>query len=231
MDRVREVCSAALSLRKAHSLRVRLPLPRLTVAADGATGLAAFKDLIADEVNVKEVVLTDDRAAHSEQVLTVVPRALGPRVGGAVQQVIKAVKAGEWSLVDGRPTAAGVTLEEGEYELRLVAKDASHSAPLPAETGVVVLDTEVTPALEAEGLARDVVRVVQQARREADLAVTDRIALTVSGAPEVVAAAQAHLDFLKGETLAEEVDFAELHEGFTGEVGEGDQVLVRVNRR
>jgi isoleucyl-tRNA synthetase len=231
MDRVREVCSAALSLRKAHSLRVRLPLPKLTVAAEGATGLAAFADLIADEVNVKEVNLTDDRSAHSEQVLTVVPRALGPRVGGAVQQVIKAVKAGDWSLVDGQPAAAGVTLQEGEYELRLVAKDASHSASLPGETGVVVLDTTVTPALEAEGLARDVVRVVQQARREAGLAITDRISLTVSGAADVEAAAQVHLAFLKGETLAEEVDFAALQEGFTGEVGDGDQVLVRVNRR
>jgi isoleucyl-tRNA synthetase len=231
MDRVREVASAALSLRKAHTLRVRLPLPSLTVAAEGASGLSAFSELIADEVNVKEVVLTDDRAAHSEQVLTVVPRALGPRVGGAVQQVIKAVKAGEWSLVDGQPTAAGVTLQEGEYELRLVAKDAAHSAALPGDSGVVVLDTTVTPELEAEGLARDVVRVVQQARREADLAVTDRIDLTLSGASDVVAAARAHLEFLKGETLAEEVEFAELHEGFTGEVGEGDQVLVRVNRR
>jgi isoleucyl-tRNA synthetase len=94
-----------------------------------------------------------------------------------------------------------------------------------------VLDTTVTPALEAEGLARDVVRVVQQARREAGLAITDRISLTVSGAADVEAAAQLHLAFLKGETLAEEVDFAALQEGFTGEVGDGDQVLVRVNRR
>jgi len=95
----------------------------------------------------------------------------------------------------------------------------------------VVLDTTVTPQLQAEGLARDVVRVVQQARREADLAVTDRISLTVSAASDVVAATRTHLEFLKGETLAEEVDFAELHDGFTGEVGDGDQVLVRVTRR
>ena len=71
-----------------------------------------------------------------------VPRALGPRVGGQVQQVIKAVKAGDWSLVDGAPVAAGVTLQEGEYELKLVAADAEHSAPLPGGEGVVVLDTD-----------------------------------------------------------------------------------------
>ena len=55
---------------------------------------------------------------YCQQVLTVVPRALGPRVGKQVQQVIKAVKAGDWELVDGAPVAAGVTLAEGEYELR-----------------------------------------------------------------------------------------------------------------
>ena len=115
-----------------------------------------------------------------------VPRALGPRVGGQVQQVIKAVKAGDWSLVDGAPVAAGVTLQEGEYELKLVAADAEHSAPLPGGEGVVVLDTAVTPELAAEGLARDVIRVVQQARRDADLDVSDRIALRASTASPTV---------------------------------------------
>ncbi|HCT76587.1 MAG TPA: isoleucine--tRNA ligase, partial [Micromonosporaceae bacterium] len=231
MDRVRDVCSAALSLRKAQALRVRLPLPSLTVAAVGASGLGDFADLIADEVNVKEVVLSDDMSAYCQQVLTVVPRTLGPRIGGAVQQVIKAVKAGDWSLVDGQPTAAGVTLQPEEYELRLVAADAEHSAALPGDSGVVVLDTTVTPELQAEGLARDVVRVVQQARRQAELAVTDRIDLVVSGSPAVVAAVQAHESFVRSETLAESISFDSLSEGFAGDAGDGDQVLVRVSRR
>src|SRR4029079_4775473 len=193
---VRDVCSAALSLRKARGLRVRLPLRTLTVATPDAAALEPFAELVADEVNVKEVVFTDDLAGHCEQVLTVVPRALGPRVGGAVQQVIKAVKAGEWSLVDGSPVAAGVTLQEGEYELRLIAADAEHSAPLPGGEGVVVLDTEVTPELAAEGLARDVFRVLQQARRDADLDVSDRIAVSVSASPEVRAAVSAYSGFV-----------------------------------
>jgi isoleucyl-tRNA synthetase len=231
MDQVREVSSAALSLRKARSLRVRLPLPSLTVAHASAQRLADFTDLIADEVNVKQVLLAPNLEDYCEKVLTVVPRVLGPRVGGAVQQVIKAVKAGEWTMVDGAPEAAGVRLREGEFELRLVAADAEHAAALPGDSGVVVLDTTLTPQLTAEGLARDVVRVVQQARREANLAVTDRIDLVVSGSPEAVAASGAFLEFLKGETLADSVSFADLSEGFAGEVGEGDQVLVRVRRR
>jgi isoleucyl-tRNA synthetase len=234
MDAVREVCSAALSLRKNEGLRVRLPLPSLTVASPRAVALEPFANLVSDEVNVKRVVFTSDVAAHCEQVLTVVPRALGPRVGGAVQQVIRAVKAGDWQLVDGEPVAAGVALRPGEYELKLLAAatgGASRAAPLPAGEGVVVLDTAVSPELATEGLARDVVRVVQQARREAGLAVTDRVELVVEAPAQVVAAVRAHHDFVTGEVLADRVTFATAGDGaFTGEAGEGEPVRVAVTR-
>ena len=230
MDAIRDVASAALSLRKARALRVRLPLARLTVATPEAPALAGFADLLSDEVNVKDVVFTDDVAAYCEQVLTVVPRALGPRLGKQVQQVIKAVKAGEWELVDGAPVAAGVTLQEGEYELRLVAADVDNSAPLAGGAGVVVLDTAVTPSLFAEGLARDVIRVVQQARRDAGLDVSDRIALIVAASPEVRAAVEAHREFVAGETLTTSLGFGDGAEGFAGEVGDGEQVTVAVTR-
>jgi len=228
MDAVREVCSAALSVRKAHGLRVRLPLPSLTVAVTDAEALRPFADLVADEVNVKEVVFTSDVDRYCQRVLTVVPRVLGPRVGGQVQQVIRAVKAGEWSMADGQPVAAGVRLQEGEYELRMVAADAPHSAP--AAGGVVVLDTSVTPALAAEGLARDVVRVVQQARRANDLDVTDRIELVLDAPDQVAAAVRAHQEFVAREVLATSVSYGPAPDGFTGEVGEGEQVRVAVTR-
>jgi isoleucyl-tRNA synthetase len=227
MDATREVASAALSLRKARGLRVRLPLATLTVATADVDTLRPFGDLLADEVNVKRVEFTADVAGYCEQVLTVVPRALGPRVGKQVQQVIKAVKAGEWELAGGRPVAAGVTLQEGEYELKLVARDADSSAPLPG--GVVVLDTRVTPDLAAEGVARDVIRVVQQARREAGLDVSDRVALTVSASAAVTAAVDAHRDFVMAETLATALSFGETA-GFTGEAGDGETVTVAVTR-
>jgi isoleucyl-tRNA synthetase len=227
MDGIRDVASAALSLRKARGLRVRLPLASLTVATADADRLRPFADLLADEVNVKTVEFTADVAAYCEQVLTVVPRALGPRVGKQVQQVIKAVKAGEWELADGSPVAAGVTLHEGEYELKLVARDAENSAPLAG--GVVTLDTAVTPELAAEGLARDVIRVVQQARRDAGLDVSDRIRLVLSGSPAVHHAVGAHRDFVRAETLATEL-LLEGTEGFAGEVGDGETVTVAVTR-
>ena len=96
MDLVRSVCSTALlAVRKAHQLRVRLPLASLTIAHPAAGSLASFTELIAEEVNVKAVRLSADPASLGRFELAANPRVLGPRLGPGVQQVIRAVKAGE----------------------------------------------------------------------------------------------------------------------------------------
>ncbi|MCP2169530.1 isoleucine--tRNA ligase [Goodfellowiella coeruleoviolacea] len=237
MDRVRQVASTALALRKANKLRVRLPLAKLVIAADEVDSLAPFTEIIGDEVNVKEVVLTTDVAAHGHFQLAVNARAAGPRLGPAVQKVIKAVKAGEWTPGDNNTVlAAGVELFPEEYERRLVATDPAATAALPGNTGLVVLDTEVTPDLAAEGLARDLVRVVQQARRAADLDVSDRITLTLDLPAEVAEAVRPHETFIAGETLADEVGYASVAvgdgaPGFAGTVGDGAKVAVAVARQ
>jgi isoleucyl-tRNA synthetase len=231
MDEVRQVCSAALSLRKGNKLRVRLPLAKLVVATPDAEALRPFVGLIGDEVNVKDVGLTPDVASHGHFQLTVNARVSGPRLGAAVQKVIKAVKAGEWSAAeDGTVSAAGIDLLPGEYEQRLVASDPAATAALPGGAGLVVLDTVVTAELAAEGVARDVVRAVQQARRDAGLDVSDRIALTVSASADVVEAVRAHESFLASETLAESVTYGDVDGGVTGAVGDGGEVRVLVRR-
>jgi isoleucyl-tRNA synthetase len=228
MDEVRDVCSTALSLRKANKLRVRLPLARLTVASPVAGALEDFAEIVRDEVNVKEVSLSTDVDAYGQFQLVVNARAAGPRLGPNVQKVIKAVKAGDWSEVDGRVVAAGVELFEGEYEQRLVATDPAATAALPGGAGVVVLDTVVSPELEAEGVARDLVRVVQQARKDAALDVSDRITLTLELPEAVRTAVEPHLEFVRSETLTSSVVFGE---GVSeGTVGDGVKVRVAVAR-
>jgi len=229
MDRVRQVASSALSLRKANKLRVRLPLARLLVAAADAETLLPFSDIVRDEVNVKEVELTTDVAAHGGFEVVVNARAAGPRLGKDVQHVIKAVKSGNWTTSEsGAVVAAGIELVDGEYERKLVAKDSGAAAELPGGSGLVLLDTEVSAELAAEGLARDLVRVVQQARRDAGLDVADRIDLIVDAPAEVVEAAQAHEKFIAAETLAVSVSYGEVEGGSAGTVGEGVKVTVLV---
>ncbi|MEV8614679.1 isoleucine--tRNA ligase [Amycolatopsis sp. NPDC051373] len=231
MDRVRQVASTALSLRKANKLRVRLPLAKLLVAAEDVEALREFTDILRDEVNVKSVELTTDVAAHGSFEVAVNARAAGPRLGKDVQKVIKAVKAGDWTTNPGGVVvAAGVELLEGEYERRLVAKDGGAAAELPGGSGLVQLDTEVTADLADEGIARDLVRVVQQARREAGLDVSDRVALTIDPPDEVVAAVRKFEEFVASETLATSVTYGDAPEGFEGTVGDGVKVRVAVEK-
>jgi isoleucyl-tRNA synthetase len=232
MDLTRNVCSAALSLRKARQLRVRLPLASLTVAHPEAPRLREFADIIKDEVNVKDLVLSGDPASLGEFQLTVNPRVLGPRLGKRVQEVIKAVKAGDWSADGEVVTAAGVELRPGEYELKLVAADPDSTTAVGGSGGLIALDTAVTPQLEAEGTARDVIRVIQQARRDAGLDVSDRITLVVGADGAVADAVRAHAAFIAGETLATELTVVPAAEVTAPPqpVGDGGEVRVTIVR-
>jgi isoleucyl-tRNA synthetase len=164
---------------------------------------------VADELNVKSVRLLDadhpDAASYGvSQRLTVNARAAGPRLGKDVQTAIKGSKSGDWSVSEsGEVTAGGLVLEEGEFTLETVAGGSEGTATgmLPGG-GFVVLDTALTPELEAEGVARDVVRAVQQARRDAGLDVSDRIVLDVSAAAGVADAVRTHAELIRRETLA-----------------------------
>ena len=217
IDRVRQVCSSTLALRTANKLRVRLPLAKLTIAAADADQLAPYADLIKDEVNVKHVELTTDLASHGSFEITVNARAAGPRLGKDVQRVIKAVKAGQWTTApNGAVVADGIELLASEYDRKLVSKDAGAAGELPGSSGIVVLDCQVTPELEAEGVARDLVRVIQQARREKGLDVSDRIRLTIDAPEAVVAAARAHEALVRSETLAVEVAYGAVGDGVGG---------------
>ncbi len=207
MDQVRDVCSTTLSLRKSHSRRVRLPLASLTVASPLALGLQPFVSIITEEVNVREVKLSADVAGVARHELQVVPAALGPRLGSDTQKVIVAVKKGDWKQQGEVVVAGGYELQPHEYQLKLLAAvgdaDTTASSALPDGKGVVLLDIALTPELLAEGTARDIVRIVQQTRREADLGVSDRIHL-ILGLPEDVAQQVAPFaDYICAETLAE----------------------------
>jgi isoleucyl-tRNA synthetase len=215
MDAVRQIASTGQSLRKANGLRVRLPLAQLTVVVPQAGRLAGFEPILRDELNVKTVTLIEETETSADdhgitRRLSVNARAAGPRLGKQVQEAIKAARTGDWSETDGVVTAGGIALEPGEYELVLeVAQkpgDASEALALLPGGGFVLLDTHVTPELEAEGTARDLIRSVQDARKAAGLEVSDRIRLRLVLDQASVAAARTHAELIAAETLA--VDFA-----------------------
>ncbi|MCL2804304.1 MAG: DUF5915 domain-containing protein, partial [Micrococcales bacterium] len=235
MDRVREVCSATLALRKAAQIRVRQPLRQLVVADSAVDRLAPFLPLIQAEVNVKQIELLENSsevaAAHGVATrLEVNARAAGPRLGKAVQAVIQAVKAGSWVSDDaGRlvvETSAGpVELLEGEYTRRTVVdQDSSgrqRTAGVLAGGGFVLLDLELDDELKAEGYARDLVRLVQDQRKAQGLHVSDRIELELAVPAERVPQVEAHAAMIQAETLSVTLKVA---------LGSGDAVQATITK-
>jgi isoleucyl-tRNA synthetase len=225
MDQVRDVCSVASSLRKAKKLRVRLPLPKLTVAVEDPDALRPFADLIADELNVKSVELTDDIDVFGRFELAVNAKVAGPRLGKDVQSAIKAVKAGEGVVnSDGTLTAGPATLQVGEYTSKLAAAEPEWTAALPDGAGLVVLDGTLTPELEAEGWAKDRIRELQDLRKSTGLDVSDRIAVTISVPPDKQDWARAHAELIAGEVLATSFEFGESADAHL--IGDGVKVAI-----
>ncbi|MGH8895791.1 MAG: isoleucine--tRNA ligase [Egibacteraceae bacterium] len=209
VDHVREVCSAALAVRTQNNLRVRLPLRSLTVVSPDTRHLELFTSLIAEELNVKTVRFSSDVEQFGQFVLQVKPSVVGPRLGQATQHILAEARRGAWSLQDGGTVAiAGSELRPEEFELRFVPRDERASRTLPGGQELVVLDLEVTPDLLAEGLARDVVRVVQTARKQAGLKVDDRIHLTLDVPGDVAKAVERYRRYVMEQTLARDLVLA-----------------------
>jgi isoleucyl-tRNA synthetase len=226
MDQVRSVASVSNSLRKAAGLRVRLPLNKLTVVVERSAELGDFASIIAEELNVKNVALVELSLDSTKDFgvvkqLTVNSRVAGPRLGKEVQQVIQAAKSGNWTEVNGVVTVGGFELIEGEFELALVADvtDTEDQIGMLPGGGFVILDGHLTPELEAEGVARDLIRTVQQARKDAGFEVSDRIKLTVTGDSDLLAATENHRSLVMSETLALELELV---------AGESNVTVVRV---
>ena len=205
MDATRAVTSAASSVRKSNKLRNRLPLPSLTVAMANSAQLADFADIIRDEVNVKEVTLTDDVDSVGTFEVVCNAKVAGPRLGKDVQRAIKNLKAGNYErrgsevLVDG-----DIVLTQDEYTERLQAANPESTARIDGLDGLVVLDTTVTEELEAEGWAADVIRGLQDARKAEDFEVSDRIAVVLSVSADKEEWARRHAEHIAAEVLATE---------------------------
>ncbi|MDO5672441.1 MAG: isoleucine--tRNA ligase [Actinomycetaceae bacterium] len=217
MDEVREVVSSVHGLRKAHKLRVRLPLASLTVVSNRKEALEPFTALIASEVNVKEVRLisVEESGLEVSQELTLNPREFSPEVRKLTSKLFADQKAGSWQVsisedgeehivfpeveLDGAP----VSLAPQAFTLtQVVAAQEGQAAEILSTGSFVVLDTTLTPELEAEGYARDAIRVIQDARKQAGLDVADRIHTDLLVPAQHVSDIEANKDMIAEETLS-----------------------------
>jgi isoleucyl-tRNA synthetase len=197
----RRAVDLARTLRSTAGLRVRQPLARLWIALPGGRlgERDALLSLVAEEVNVKAVELIDDESSLVERrVKPLLPR-IGKRLGAAIPAVMTAAREGHYEIrVDGSVEIAGQTLAPDEVEI--LATPRPGTAVAHDEGLVVVIDTELTSDLVAEGDARELQRAIQDLRKEAGLALDARIELWAEGVP---GALEPYLDAVLEETLAD----------------------------
>ena len=230
MDRIRDACSVGLSLREAKKLRTRLPLPKVTLAGADARAMEPFVHLLQDELNVKTVEFAADITVFGSFRLQIDAKALGPKLGAKMKDVLAATRSGAWKLSGERAEIGGVVLEKEEFVRQLVPKDGITAAALSTNDVVLVLDTAVTPELESEGARNDFVRLVQQARKDAGLHVSDRIVLQFGADDETTATLMQHADYIKTQVLATTFTRSQAKGGevAVAKVGSGDGKPVRI---
>ena len=216
MALVREIVSVGRSARTDAKLKVRQPLSAVEVLlADHRQDevVATYESLITEELNVKRAELAERAADYVEFAVKPNPKSLGPRFGKRRPLIAEALAAADAAQLRQQLVDTGeLFLQlEGE-EIRLTNEDVfvnlSAKPGYAAAQGrrvVVVLATEVTPELKREGLARDLVRAIQEIRRDLDLAFDDRIQLGILAEGQVAEAVATHTDYIKGETLALEL--------------------------
>ena len=163
-------------------------------------------EIIRDEVNVKNFRSSSEEITkYADYKLQINSQVLGKRLPEKMKQILPASKKGEWTrTADGGVEIAGEKLLASEYTILLEPKPEykNSAAPLSTNDALVILDLTITPELEAEGRARDLVRMIQQARKDAGFNVGDRITLAVDVPADFKAAIAAHGDYIKEQTLA-----------------------------
>jgi isoleucyl-tRNA synthetase len=211
MDTARDICNTALAIRNLRNLRVRLPLASLKIVSSREKLSGAALDIIREEVNVKNIGHEADVAQYAMFKLQINFPVLGKRLPEKIKQIIPCVKKGNWKKQpDGRVEVAGEMLEPGEFSILLEPKSEykDRAQPLPSNDALVILDTNITPDLQSEGYARDLIRLIQQARKDAGLHVSDRIHLRLRVSEALEEVLHTHRD-----TIAEQVLAASLTEG------------------
>jgi isoleucyl-tRNA synthetase len=217
MDAVRLTVELGRAARAQAKVKVRQPLRRAVIVANDAEreAISARAELVRTELNVKELDFVSEEADLVSYAVKPNYRALGPRFGKRMPQVAAAVAALDpvhvaRVMADGGEIGINVDGDEhtiGAEEVNL-ALQPLEGYEVEAEAGhAVALQLELDEELRREGLAREIVHAVQNARKAAGLDISDRIALGLGGDEELLAAAREHEPYIAGEVLATSVAY------------------------
>lgn len=213
MDLVREICNSALSIRNTFNMRIRQPLGSMTIYHRSSCDFLEneYQEIIRDEVNVKELEIVSELKEVASLELKLNFPLLGKKVADKIKKLVQYVKEENWRQIENEQIFLGdetenYTIEKGEYELLLKA-NSEYSSVFDNNKGIVILSTELNDELILEGLARDVVRLIQETRKQADFDISDRIKVIIKTEDEKIKEAiNTWVEYIKDQTLALSLD-------------------------
>lgn len=239
MDKIRDICNIALSLRNKLNIRIRQPLAGIKIYGglnDDLATLAGFEDILKEELNVKKIEIFADFSEVAEITLQVNLPIVGKRLGKAIKEIMPLVKQGKWqqdkgsgnansnkgsdaSRKDAKDADKGGNILIGKHilqphEYKILLKPRSdyqkNSAPSSDNSSLIIIDTNITTELQQEGIARDLTRAIQNLRKEADLHISDNINLYLSCQDDFTRKSiDANKIYIKQQTLATGLSFVE----------------------
>ena len=217
MATVQKAISMGRSLRNQFNIKNRQPLASVALVTrneEEKKVLAEMLDSIKEELNVKDVIFHEREDELVEYKAKANFKVLGKELGPLMKEAAAKIASLEQNLIQSILDGAKLTIEVADKTVDLVADkiivdriEKEDVKVINEGTLTVGLDTKITEQLKEEGYVRDLVRGIQNLRKESGFEVTDRIILKVGGAPELQSAYEAFEDFIKGETLAVEADW------------------------
>jgi isoleucyl-tRNA synthetase len=220
MAAVRRAVSMGRSLRSQHNIKVRQPLKTVELVTrnlDERRVLLEMEEIIREELNVKNVVFRDNEEDLVVYEARANFRVLGKELGKDMKAAAAGIAALSQSEIQGLLEGATLSIDAGGRAVDITAEkldirriEKASLKVLNEGTLTVALDTEITPELSREGDVRDLVRGVQNLRKERGLEVTDHITLRLAGSERLKAAWEAFADYVAAETLADEVLWGEV---------------------
>ncbi|MBP7057745.1 isoleucine--tRNA ligase [Candidatus Gracilibacteria bacterium] len=203
---IRQIVTLGHAVRDKANIKVRQPLALVQIGlpANSSVDVMASQDVICEELNVKGLDILKDVGEYVKRVVTPNAKVIGPKYGAKVQEIIRLAKTGEFEIKeDGSVKIGDVILSNDEVEVGYAGKEGYDVAS--ADGLSVILDTVITDDLKDEGIARDIIRMLQDLRKEAGYNVDDRIYIFIETQDAIRKAVTVHADYILKETLAIEL--------------------------
>lgn len=213
MDMVRDICNNAHSLRSANNVRTRQPLNKVIIVGKKYSQLSEFTKLICDEINVKEIEFISNIAELADYKVNLNFKLLGVRLGAKIKEVTKGIKQNNWKIESGKLFVSNEIIEANEFDLKLVPKMENFQS-LSSLDGLVGLDVNLDDDLIIEGIARDLVRIIQQERKDKDLNINDRVNILIKSENNLISEViKKFRSYISEQTLTDKLFFENVSSG------------------